>query len=95
MSESSVVEDKPGVNAGVVGVVVGTAGDKALKEAPEATFRTVGASVVGVIVSSVATLPVASGSRWPEGFSWFSDGERRGVEAMSREPRVTVAAEPV
>lgn len=58
------MEDKAGVNAGVVGVVTGTSGDKALNDAPEAILRKDCVSVVGVgVTSSVALASTVSDSK--------------------------------
>lgn len=58
------VEDNAGVNAGVVGVVTGTSGDKALSDAPEAILRKDCVSVVGVgVMSSIALVLTVSGSK--------------------------------
>lgn len=90
-----------GVRAAVVGAVVGAAGENAVKEAPEATFRSVCrsdrvVSVVGVKISvpsvSDSTCPVTLSSRRDIGEPLFGVEECRGVAevAVSTEWRVTV-----
>jgi hypothetical protein len=83
VSESSVATVKAGVNAGVVGAVVGTLGDSAVREAPDATFRRdCGSSVSGVTVTGAinSLVPCVSDSNCPAICSSCSGvGERRGV----------------